>query len=290
MTYPQDPPESAEPTPQPAFPEEELKSSPQPAAPQEQNVPPEKVEELEELGMVLDRPEPDLGTMHVDLHCHSEASADCRTPIEVIPSRCRAAKIQVLAITDHDEIRGAQELQAYVKTLTEEEGGGLTVIVGEEVSTREGEIIGLFLHERIPPGLSAVETVERIREQGGLVLLPHGFDPLKRHRLRPEVLPGVAEEIDIVETFNARISRPTWNRAAVDWARENGVLMSAGSDAHTPADIGAAWVECPRMAINGPEDLLKALVGGIPEGKWTHPVVAFAYKIYDRYRDRLWGR
>lgn len=228
--------------------------------------------------------------MHIDLHCHSEASADCRTPLQLIPSRCRQARIHIQAITDHDEIRGAQELKAYVETLSEEEGGGLTVIVGEEISTNQGEIIGLFLQERIPPGLSPEQTVARIREQGGLVLLPHGFDPLKRHRLRPEALPAVAHAIDIVETFNARISRPYWNSAAVEWARQSGVLMSAGSDAHTLADIGSAWVECARQPVNGPADLLKALSGGVPEGKWTHPVVAFAYKMYDRTRGRLFGR
>jgi predicted metal-dependent phosphoesterase TrpH len=282
MTSLTDPPEFSNPLPQE-----------QPAAGdhvQTRRLDPEKAAELEQLGVVPDVPTPDLGTIHVDLHSHTEASADCRTPIEAIPARCRAAGIQVLAVTDHDEIRGAQELKAHAASLSEEAGGGLTVILGEEVSTSEGEIIGLFLQERIPPGLTAQETVARIREQGGLVLLPHGFDPLKRHRLRPSVLPGIAAEIDIVETFNTRISRPLWNQAAVEWARQNGVLMSAGSDAHTLADIGSAWVEVPRLPIHGPQDLLQALQGGVPEGRWTHPLLAFAYKMFDQTRSRWRGR
>jgi predicted metal-dependent phosphoesterase TrpH len=283
MTYPQDPQAYDN---DPSQEVERKQDSPG----QARSLPPEKAAELETLGAVIDQPQPDLGKVHIDLHCHSEASADCRTPIHMIPARCRAAGIQVQAITDHDEIRGAQELKAYVETLSEEEGGGLTVIVGEEVSSSEGEIIGLFLQERIPPGLTAKQTVARIKEQGGLVLLPHGFDPLKRHRLSPEGLAGVVEQIDIVETFNARVSRPTWNQAAVNWARQHKVLMSAGSDAHTLADIGSAWVECPKFPIKDPEDLLQALEGGVPEGKWTHPVVAFAYKMYDRTRSRLLGR
>jgi len=130
--------------------------------------------------------------MRIDLHCHSEASADCRTPLAAFPGRCKARGITVQAITDHNEIWGAQQLQEM--TL----GSELTVIVGEEVSSRDGEIIGLFLREKIPAGLSAEETVERIKAQGGLVLLPHGFDPLKRYRLTRLALERIAGQIDIV--------------------------------------------------------------------------------------------
>jgi predicted metal-dependent phosphoesterase TrpH len=166
-------------------------------------------------------------------------------------------------------------------------GFPLTIIVGEEVSTTHGEIIGLFLREKIPAGMSPGETVAAIKEQGGLVVLPHGFDPLKRWRLQPTALETVADQIDVVETFNARISNLRWNQAAVDWSQLHGVAMSAGSDAHTFADIGSAWVEVPVQHIQGPQDLLAALQSGVPVGEWTHPAIAFAYKFWDRSLRRL---
>lgn len=251
---------------------------------------PEQIEQIETLGAVLDSGLPEPGMMKIDLHCHTEASADCITPVLLFPDRCQTREIQVQAITDHNEIWGAQRLKALSEERFNEEAANLTVIVGEEISTREGEIIGLFLKEKIEAGLTPEETVAQIKAQGGLVLLPHGFDPLKRFRLRPEARQRIAESIDIVETFNARISRPRWNRAAVAWCEEKGVLMSAGSDAHTLADVGSAWVEVPQRPIDTPDDLLKALEGGIPVGEWTHPVLAFIYKTWDRLRRKVSAR
>ena len=221
-------------------------------------------------------------TMRLDLHCHTEASRDCRTPLQFILQRCLDSGIDVLAVTDHDEIWGALELAQIAAERPE-----LTVIVGEEISTREGELIGLFLTNKIEPGLSPEETVAAIRDQGGLVLLPHGFDPLKVHRLRPAALERIAADIDIIEVHNARISRPTWNRAARAWAESRGVAMSAGSDAHVLSHIGQAWVECPTRAIRTPEDLVLALRDGTVSGAWTHPALAFVQKMLDFARRSL---
>lgn len=221
--------------------------------------------------------------MKVDLHCHCEASHDAITPIEKIPELCRDAGIRVQAITDHDQIWGAVRL----RELVEHHSWDLTVIVGEEVSTVEGEIIGLFLKERVPPRMSPEETVAAIKEQGGLVLIPHGFDPLKRHRLKDAARERIADSIDLIEGFNARISQPKWNRAAIAWADERKVLKTAGSDSHRPADIGCAWVDVPDREVRGPEDLMEALRGASPTGTWTHPVIAFVKKV--RERGRLWG-
>jgi predicted metal-dependent phosphoesterase TrpH len=248
---------------------------------------PEQVEVIQQAGAVPSpggSPEP--GKMKIDLHCHSEASADCSTPLALIEPRCQARGVRVQAITDHNLIWGAQKLKEMVAAGARDSNPQLTIIIGEEVSTTEGEIVGLFLKETIPAGLTPEATVERIKAQGGLVLVPHGFDPLKRYRLRPAALERIAKWVDIVETFNARISRPRWNRAAVAWAQSHRLPMSAGSDAHTLADIGSAWVEVPRSMIKGPQDLLDALCYGTPVGLWTHPVLAFAKKMWDRTRRR----
>jgi predicted metal-dependent phosphoesterase TrpH len=148
-------------------------------------------------------------------------------------------------------------------------------------------LIGLFLKEKIDAGLTPEATVAEIKKQGGLVLLPHGFDPLKRWHLRIEARKKISPSIDIVETFNSRISRPRWNQAAVQWAEERGIPMSAGSDAHTVADIGNAWVEVPAKPIDSPRDLLDALQDGVPMGVWIHPVIAFLFKMMDRTRRKV---
>jgi predicted metal-dependent phosphoesterase TrpH len=215
-------------------------------------------------------------TIKIDLHCHSEASHDCETPLQHIIDRCHVTRINVQAITDHNQIWGAQKLQAMTQGDSE-----LTIIVGEEISTRDGEIIGLFLREKIPARLSAAETVKEIKAQGGLVLVPHGFDPFKHFRLRPESLEELASDVHIIEVFNAHISSPAHNRAALRWAEAHKKLKSAGTDAHTAAHVGSAWVETPRTQILAPEDLLTALGMGEVGGRWRHPARTFASRMKD---------
>jgi predicted metal-dependent phosphoesterase TrpH len=217
----------------------------------------------------------------IDLHCHSEASFDCVVRLPALLERCRERGIGVQALTDHNEIWGAQKLQELAEQARPLYPDTPQIIVGEEVSTREGELIGLFLQEVVPRDLSPEETVARIKAQGGLVLLPHGFDPLKKKRLKPEALIRIAESIDIVETFNARISRPRWNRAGASWAESRGLPKSGGSDAHILADVGDSWTEVPEGRIDTPEALLAALRQGRVAGEWTHPLWAFMQKVWD---------
>lgn len=224
----------------------------------------------------------DTGLHKIDLHLHTEASFDCVVPLRELLERLCETGVTVQAVTDHNEIWAAEKLQRLADVRRRTDPRTPQIIVGEEISTREGEIIGLFLTEVIPRDLSPEETALRIKAQGGLVLLPHGFDPLKKKRLTPEALARIAEHVDIVETFNARISRPRWNRAGTAWAEARGLPESAGSDAHTLADVGDAWVELSgAIDVSTPAGLLGALRSGTVTGKWTHPLLAFAYKVYD---------
>ena len=116
------------------------------------------------------------------------------------------------------------------------------------------------------------------KAQGGLVMLHHGFDPLKRYRLRPEVTGRIAGQIDLVETFKSRLSRHHWNRAATAWVQARGLPLCAGSDAHTLRDIGEAWVETPFRQVRSPTNLRQALAEGTVAGHWTHPVYAYGRK------------
>ncbi len=160
----------------------------------------------------------------VALHVHTLFSPCAETKLEQIPEYCREKGIDVIGITDHDSIAGALELKA--------KADGLRVIVGEEILTAEGEIIGLFLHEEIKPGLSALGTCEQIKAQGGLVYIPHPFDPLKIRRLKKHALMQVLDYVDIIEVFNAKLNLPVFNSVAAKFAFDYGKAGAAGSDAH----------------------------------------------------------
>jgi predicted metal-dependent phosphoesterase TrpH len=155
-----------------------------------------------------------------------------------------------LAITDHDRIDVAQEARALAT-------GDVTVIVGEEVKTRDGDLICLFLEEAIPPGMSAMETIAAAREQGGLVGVPHPFDGMRGSLLRDAAMASLAPHIDWVEAHNARVVGHG-NEDAAAFAREHGLPGIAVSDAHSVMEVGVAYV-----ALDGdpstPAGLLAAL-------------------------------
>ena len=189
------------------------------------------------------------GRVRVDLHSHTMWSGDSSTTPEELEQAVVASGLDVLCITDHNAIKGAVELEHALPC---------RVIVGEEVRTSRGELIGLFLQERIPFGLSPEEAAHQIREQGGLVYVPHPFDPL-RHNLAEDALRALAAEglIDAIEGFNAKTSLAHLNHAGLTVAREVGVPAGAGSDAHVPDALGAAYVEMDDFA--GPQDFVTAL-------------------------------
>ena len=148
------------------------------------------------------------------------------------------------------------------------------VIVAEEILTPHGEIMGMFLKETIPSGLPVNEVISQIRAQGGLVCIPHPFDTLRPSALRRNIIEELAEQIDIIEVFNARTLLPRNSTKAQAFAEKYGIPQSAGSDAHTPSEIGNAYVEMPEF--NGKDDFLQALEKGKISGHRTSPLVHFA--------------
>lgn len=172
--------------------------------------------------------------MKIDLHAHTNRSRDATlTPADLV-ERAREAGLDRIAVTDHNHMEGAWAARSIDPAL---------VIPGEEIDCADGsDLIGLFLSEPIPPGLSVWETAERIRAQGGLVYAPHPFAYLRHTAARAEAVLAVA---DIVEVFNARAFFPAWNRRAHLAARVAGLRMAAGSDSHFPFEIGGAWTELP---------------------------------------------
>ncbi|MBF8267922.1 MAG: hypothetical protein HW388_1430 [Dehalococcoidia bacterium] len=172
--------------------------------------------------------------LKVDLHVHTRFSPDSATRPEKLVSRCLETGLECIAITDHNTIEGAQEVQRLAP---------FRVIVGEEIKSAGGEIIGLFLQEAIPRGLPPLETVRRIKEQGGLVAIPHPFDHFRRSVIAREVLDEVLPYVDIVEAFNARNVYQGDNRKALELALQHGLHTSAVSDAHTLLELGHTYVE-----------------------------------------------
>jgi predicted metal-dependent phosphoesterase TrpH len=203
-----------------------------------------------------------VGIMKLDMHLHTRASFDSLNDPEAV-LRCALERgIQRVCVTDHNEISAAVELQAAFPD---------RVIVGEEVKTGEGvDIIGLFLHERIPKGTPARDTCLQIREQGGLVYVPHPFAGGKGGGGR--ILADIADLVHIVEGFNARIHRQALNDRAVAWAAERNLHVGAGSDAHTLREVGRGFVELPDFEMM-PAALLHALrLGNIGGTLSSHAV------------------
>ncbi len=190
--------------------------------------------------------------IEVDLHMHTDHSGDCATPVEVLLQTARDRGLGAIAITDHNEVSGALEAAAIAEGMDD-----LKVIVAEEVKTAEqGEVIGLFLKEKIPKGLTMDETVAAIREQGGLVYVPHPFD--RFHSVPDyEHLLDIVEEVDLLEVFNPRVALTAFNEEAVRFASKYRIVPAAGSDSHVAQGLGS--VRQRIHDFDGPAEFLEAM-------------------------------
>jgi predicted metal-dependent phosphoesterase TrpH len=198
-----------------------------------------------------DDPLADREWITVDLHLHTDWSHDCSIPAEELLDHAEATGLGGIAVTDHNAFGGALEA---VELARDRE---LLVIPGEEVKTdNQGEVIGLFLHEQIPRGMTFAETIAAIREQGGLVYLPHPFD--RMHSIPdPATLHRHLAEIDVFEVYNARLLRDSFNDEALRFARKYRLLQGAGSDAHVLQGLGTGVVRM--RSFQGPEEFLLSL-------------------------------
>jgi predicted metal-dependent phosphoesterase TrpH len=158
----------------------------------------------------------------VDLHTHSIASPDGSLTEADYHRMLKSGKLDCIAVTDHNTIAFAKELHEKL---------GDKIIIGEEIMTRDGEIIGLYLKKVVKPGLSASDTVEAIKKQGGLVYIPHPFETFRRG-LQLTTLAAIADGVDIIETGNGRAVFQNKSRLAIPWALSHNVPGAASSDAH----------------------------------------------------------
>ncbi len=200
----------------------------------------------------------------LDLHIHTRSSHDCLSEYADVVATARDRGLDRIAITDHNEIDGALRVRDLAPDL---------VIVGEEVKTAEGvDLTGLFVTRKIPKGTPALETAQAIKEQGGLVYVPHPFAGAKG--LGEEVLAAIEPMIDVVEIFNARIHKPALNEKAQRWAAKRDLPGGAGSDAHTLREIGRGVIEVP--AFDGKDEFRAALRAGRVVGRSSSHLVHLA--------------
>jgi predicted metal-dependent phosphoesterase TrpH/glycosyltransferase involved in cell wall biosynthesis len=189
--------------------------------------------------------------IHVDLHMHTDHSPDCATPVRTLLETARERGLGAIAITDHNEVSGALEAREIADEV------GIKVIVAEEVKTAEqGEVIGLFLEEKIRRGMTMAETIAAIRGQGGLVYVPHPFD--RMHSVPDyEHLLDIVEEIDILEVFNPRVTLAAFNEEAERFAAKYRIVPGAGSDSHVAQGLGSVMIRV--HDFDGPAEFLEAM-------------------------------
>lgn len=218
----------------------------------------------------------DARRIRVDAHSHCEHSRDSRTPVAVQAAAVRRAGLDVVCATDHDTIDGALRLR--------EIADGFRVIVGEEVTSRDGDIVGLFLERAVPRGLSAEETMARIHDQGGLVSVPHPFSRNRLNHIRRDALERTAGAIDLVEVWNARELTAGENARAKAWAAARGIPGVAGSDAHRSFELGHAWLEMDDFTDRAA--FLAATRAGTVHGRLTG-VLVHVLTRYDKVMNRI---
>jgi hypothetical protein len=201
-------------------------------------------------------------------------SGDCTTTPDELADAVASTALDVLCITDHSTVAGA-------RTLAAEGSLGCRLVIGQEQRAPDGELIGLFLDDRIPPGpRSARECALAIKERGGLVYVPHPFDPL-RHRLLSGSLDQLVAEglVDLIETRNGKTSLEHLNSTAADFAVMHGLAAGAGSDAHVPDAVGAAYVEMPDFADGDAASFLRAVAAGRVIGHHFDPARAWRSRV-----------
>lgn len=210
----------------------------------------------------------------IDLHSHSIISYDGGITEKEYVRLLGGKVIDYIAVTDHNETKFAKELKKKL---------GDKVIVGEEITSKDGEIIGLFLQETVQQGLSAKATVKQIHEQGGLVYIPHPFEIL-RQGMKIDVLKEIEGEIDIVEVFNARSKWRGKSEEALEFAKEYKIAGAASSDAHGGKGVGTSF------SIISEVPSAKTLVGLLGKGKLCKefaPIITYLYPSINKIKHKL---
>ena len=203
--------------------------------------------------------------VRIDLHVHTRHSHDSAAPVASVIRRCRDMGLGLVAITDHNNIRGGLEGR---------ETAEFPVIVGEEIKTTRGDIIGLFLEEPVPARLTPLETVKRVKEQGGLVGVPHPIDRVRPSALGALALLEILPWVDFIEGYNAHTAFSADNRRSAELASARSLPVVASSDSHSSLELGRTYTEVQGQHLDGtPEGLMRAIREGICVGRRPNPIL-----------------
>ena len=202
----------------------------------------------------------------IDLHVHTRHSHDSAAPVDSVLQRCEDSGLGMVAITDHDNIRGGLEAR--------ERAAGFPVIVGEEIKTAKGDIIGLFLEEAVPPRLSPIETAKRVKDQGGLVGVPHPLDRVRPTAMGLRAIEEILPWLDFLEGYNAHTLLQIDNRRGVEFADAHSLPVVACSDSHSALELGRTYTEVPAQELDGTaEGLMRAIREGVCVGRRPNPLL-----------------
>ena len=201
-------------------------------------------------------------SLRVELHLHTLFSKDSLLPLDKMIERARELGVNRVAVTDHNEIDGAFAAHELAPDL---------IIVGEEIKTTKGELLGYFMTEKVPEGLSPEETIQRLKDQGAVISVAHPFDRRGGKLWEMADLEAIAPALDAVEVFNARCLTMEPNEQAQDFARQHGLAGTAGSDAHSAYELGTATLALP--AFQTAEEFREALGAAEIEGHLSPPYV-----------------
>jgi len=210
--------------------------------------------------------------MLIDFHVHTIYSKDSLTRLEDIVRKSRESGI-IPAITDHNTTRANERMRKITKDF----------IPGEEILTKQGDLIGLYIEEEIPKGIDGEEAIDRIKEQGGIAYLPHMFDKTRKGA------PGLGKRADVIEVLNGRAFE-NYNRMAYEFAEKNNKLKAAGSDAHFLFEFGGVYTEVEEFDLQNPKELLKALRKAKVYGKgnpFFRPATSFVKALKKIINPRL---
>jgi predicted metal-dependent phosphoesterase TrpH len=200
--------------------------------------------------------------LRVEFHCHTQASKDSLIRPRDLVTTARRKGIDRLIVTDHNTIAGARAAQALDPEL---------VIVGEEIMTTRGEILAAFVTEEVPPYLSPVDTIQRLKAQAAFISVSHPFDTMRKGHWKEHDLLEILPSVDAIEVYNSRCMLPRFNREARLFAEKHNIPGTVGSDAHALFEAGRSLLLLEQFS--GPEELRKVIRKGIPQVKWSPPWV-----------------
>jgi predicted metal-dependent phosphoesterase TrpH len=213
--------------------------------------------------------------LRVEFHCHTDASKDSLTRPADLVRTARRKGIDRLIVTDHNTISGARTAQALDAEL---------VIVGEEILTSRGELLAAFVTEEVPPYLSPMEAIQRLKAQGAFISVSHPFDTWRSGHWQEADLLEILPLVDAIEVYNSRCMFPGFNREARLFAERHDIPGTVGSDAHALFEVGRSLLLLE--PFSGPEELRRVIRSGVPQVQWSLPWVHLASR-YATFRKKL---